>query len=358
MDTDLSTLCVGLDSSIHQAITQMDISRAGIVLVLDGHDRLMGTITDGDVRRAVLADVDLEQPVKELLDRKKGSQYAKPITAPEGAERSTMLDLLRRNKILHLPLVDDSQRVVGLVTINDFLPADVPSIKAVIMAGGQGTRLHPMTQDMPKPMIPVGDRPLMEILVQQLRDSGIENLSISVHHKSEKIIEHFGDGRDFGVNITYATEDRPLGTAGALALMEPPKETLLVINGDILTELDFRAMLAYHREQGAELTVAIQRYDVQVPYGVIEYEGAYVKRLVEKPTVPFMINAGVYLLEPAAHAEIPVGQRYDMTDLIQRLLAEGRPVAGFPIREYWLDIGQHEDYQQALEFMNHRKGDS
>jgi NDP-sugar pyrophosphorylase family protein len=213
----------------------------------------------------------------------------------------------------------------------------------------------PLTKDLPKPMLPVGNKPLMEILVQQLRDAGIRRLNITVHHQPEKIIEHFGDGREFGVDITYATEDRPLGTAGALGMIEAPQETVLVVNGDILTGLDFRAMLAYHREQRADLTVAVQRYEVQVPYGVIECEGAFVRRLAEKPVLGFVVNAGIYLLEPSVHRLIPTGERYDMTELIQRLLDEGRPVAPFPIREYWLDIGQHADYERAQEYMNHWK---
>lgn len=355
MFTDLETLCVGRESTIHQAIARMEVNRIGIVLVVDEDGRLSGTITDGDVRRAVLANVDLGQAVTVLLDRKEGSPYARPITAPQGSDRTALLRVLKEHRILHLPLVDSDQRVVGLVTLDEFVGEHAPPPKAVIMAGGPGVRLLPLTKDLPKPMLPVGNKPLMEILVQQLRDAGIRRLNITVHHQSEKIIEHFGDGREFGVDITYSTEDRPLGTAGALGMIEAPQETVLVVNGDILTGLDFRAMLAYHREQCADLTVAVQRYEVQVPYGVIECEGAFVRRLAEKPVLGFVVNAGIYLLEPSVHRLIPAGERYDMTELIQRLLDEGRPVAPFPIREYWLDIGQHADYERAQEYMNHWK---
>ena len=336
----------------------MESSRIGIVLVVNRDGQVIGTVTDGDIRRAVLANVDFEGPVKILLDIKEGSPYSQPITCPRDADRSTLIALMQQHKILQLPLVDNEQRVVGLVTRDEFFPAEEPPPRAVIMAGGAGVRLQPMTQDLPKPMLPVGDRPVMEILVDQLRDSGIRHLNVTVHHKSEKIIEHFGDGRDFGIDITYTNEERPLGTAGALALIESPKETLLVVNGDILTQLDFRAMLAYHREQHAQLTVATQRYDVEVPYGTIEYEDSFVKRLVEKPVVQFMVNAGIYLLEPSVLGHIKPGGRYDMTDLIQRLLDEGQTVAGFPMTEYWIDIGRHDDYQRAQEFVNQSKAKS
>jgi dTDP-glucose pyrophosphorylase len=325
----------------------MDFGRKGIVLVVDSEGRLLGTITDGDVRRAILADISLEEPVSVLLARKADSPYAQPITAPAGSDRSTLLQVLQQHNILHLPLVDQDQRVVALATLDELTLQQEPPVQAVIMAGGLGVRLRPLTEELPKPMLPVGDRPLMEIMVQQLRTAGIRHVNVTVHHKPEKITEHFGDGREFGVNITYLTEDRPLGTAGALGMMEPPQETVLVINGDILTQVDFRAMLAYHHEHHADLTVAVQQHDLQVPYGIIECEGTFVRRLSEKPTLKFLVNAGIYLLEPTVYRFIPNGERYDMTDLIQRLLNEGCQVVAFPIREYWMDIGQHADYQQV-----------
>ena len=347
MHTDLTTLCVGPESSVHQAIAQMDVSRIGIVLVVDAEQKLLGTITDGDVRRAVLANFDLDKQVQALLALKEGSRYAQPITAPAEADRAILLHLLQQHNILHLPLVDKDQRVVALVTRDELAHEEGPPPRAVIMAGGRGGRLLPLTEELPKPMLPVGDRPLMEIIVEQLRAAGIRHVNMTVHHKSDKITQHFGDGREFGVEISYVTEDRPLGTAGALGLIELPQETVLVINGDILTQVDLRAMLAYHREHQADLTMAVQRYDLQVPYGVVECEGVYVRGLAEKPLFNFFVNAGIYLLEPAVYTFIPNGKPYDMTDLIQRLLDEGRTVAAFPIREYWMDIGQPADYEQA-----------
>ena len=347
MYTDLNNLCVIEGTSIRDAIARMDVSRVGIVLVVDSERRLLGTITDGDVRRAVLAHTDLGQPAELLLADKAGSRFAEPISVPAAADRDAMLQVLQQNSIRHLPLVDDDQHVVAMVTLDDFVPEQDTTVQALIVAGGLGVRLRPLTEDMPKPMLPVGDRPLMEIIVQQLQQAGVKHVNVAVHHKSEKITEHFGDGHRFGVDISYLTEERPLGTAGALGLMDAPQGTVLVINGDILTQVDFRAMLAYHREHLADLTVAVQQYDVQVPYGVIECDDISVRRLVEKPTLSFFVNAGIYLLEPSAYGFVPAGERCEMTDLIQRLSEEGRSVVAFPIREYWMDIGQHAEYEQA-----------
>lgn len=349
MYSDLTNLCIEQCKSILEAVTLMERSKIGIVLVVDENRRLVGTITDGDVRRAMLANVNFEQPVSALLARKAGSRFARPIAARVGADRSTYLRLLQEHGILHLPLLEEDGRVAGLVRIDDFVPDRMLSLQAVVMAGGMGTRLLPATKELPKPMLPVGDRPLMEIIIQQLRDAGIRRVNVTTHHKAEKITGYFGDGRNFGVEIAYVTEDRPLGTAGALGLMKSPEETILVINGDILSQVDFRSMLAFHREQHADLTMAVRQYDLPVPYGVVETKGPVVQRLTEKPCLNFLVNAGIYLLEPSVHSFIPNGKPFDMTDLIQRLIKEGRNVASFPILEYWLDIGETVDYKRAQE---------
>lgn len=349
MHTELTTFCIGRGSSFHATISQMDRSRLGIVLVVDDERRLLGTVTDGDVRRAILAKMALDAPISDVLAKKAGTRYAKPITARIGQDPHFYLGLLKRHNILHLPLLDEAERVASLITLDEFLPNQPLPLQAIVMAGGQGTRLTPLTEELPKPMLPVGNRPLMEIVIGQLREVGISDVKITTHHKPEKIEEYFGDGKNFGVNLSYVTEDRPLGTAGALGLLEVPKETTLVMNGDILTRVDFRAMLAYHREHGADLTVAVRHYDIKVPYGVVECEGPAVRQLSEKPMLSFFVNAGMYLLEPTVYGLIPSGQPFDMTDLIQRLLNHGRPIASFPVREYWLDIGQRADYEEAQE---------
>ncbi len=347
MYTDLSTLCVTPEVSIRETVCRMDRNRMGIMLVVDAERRLLGLITDGDIRRAILGNTDFEREVNLLLARKAGTSFAKPITAPATADSATLLDIFQRHSLLYLPLLDESQRVVGLVSLDEFLPNQALPLQAVVMAGGKGSRLYPLTKDVPKPMLPVGERPLMERTIARLREIGIRQVTITTHHQPEKIREHFGNGEGFGVEVSYVSEDRPLGTAGGLALCAAPKETTLVINGDILTELDFRAMLRFHREHEADLTVAVRQYDVKVPYGVVTCDGANVRGLIEKPVYGVFVNAGIYLLEPSAHRAIPHGQRCDMTELIQRLLDEKRSVVSFPIREYWLDIGEHAEYERA-----------
>ncbi len=347
MYTNLDNLCAREGTSIHEAIAIMDRTRIGLVMVVSAQGRLRGTITDGDVRRLLLGRVDLESTVEQILERKKGTPYERPITAPAGTGREACFHLLEEHSLHHLPIVDEDGRAVGLVTLDEFASTHNSGVEAVIMAGGKGTRLRPLTDDIPKPMLPVSDRPLLEIMIEQLKNVGIGRVHLAANHQSDKITEHFGDGSGFGIDISYVDEDRPLGTAGALGLIERPKDTLLVVNGDILTDLDFRAFMAFHREHEADLTVAVRQYDLKLPYGVVECEGAQVRGLDEKPVHQYFVNAGIYLLEPVVYDYIEPPDPLDMTDLIQRLLDSGRPVASFPVREYWLDIGEHDQYQEA-----------
>lgn len=347
MAQNFTHLFIGVDASIRDAIACIDRNGKGIALIVDEENRLIGTVSDGDVRRAMLAGENLDTSVQVLLDAKQGGAYARPITASVDTPLETILALMQRYVILQVPLLDEAGRVVDLALMEELLPEPMAPIQAVIMAGGEGMRLRPLTEDTPKPLLPVGDRPLMELVIEQLRNSGIQQINVSTRYLSDKIKQHFGDGAAMGVELNYVTEDRPLGTAGALGLMHAPDAPLLVINGDILTRLDFRSMLAFHRKHHADLTVAVRQYDLQVPYGVVECEGPLVREVREKPAYRFFVNAGIYLLEPSAVGCIPNGEHYDMTDLIQHLLTEGHTVANFPIMEYWLDIGQYADYQKA-----------
>jgi dTDP-glucose pyrophosphorylase/CBS domain-containing protein len=349
MMAKVTALCVTPDATISDAMSVIDNTGRGIVLIADGERRLLATITDGDIRRAILAGINLTDSVQSLVDRKSASHSPKPHTAPMGTDYADLLKLMQEHTIRQLPLLDEAGRVVDLITLDDLMPREMLPIQAVIMAGGFGKRLHPLTEDVPKPMLPVGDRPMMEHIVDQMREAGIRRVNVSTHHLAEKITEHFGDGSEFGVDISYVSEDRPLGTAGALRLMEGAEGPLLVVNGDVLTRVDYRSMLDFHRRHGADMTVAVRQYDLQVPYGVVECEGERVHRITEKPLLNFLVNAGIYLIEPQATAHIPESTRFDMTDLIERLIEVGRRVISFPVVEYWLDIGRHTDYTQAKE---------
>jgi len=344
---DISSLFIGPGSSIREAMACIDSNLRGIALVVDRDHKLIGTITDGDIRHAMLNGSNLNALIHELLAGKAGGPYGRPITASADTDPATLLSLMQEHYVRHIPLVDVEGCVVALATREELLPNESLDLQALIMAGGYGTRLLPLTEQVPKPMLPIGSRPLLELIVEQLRTAGIRQVNVATHYKGEVITDHFGNGQNFGVDIRYVKEDQPLGTAGALSLLDDSAEPLLVINGDILTRVDFRAMLNFHKEHDAELTVAVRQYDIHVPYGVIESEGALVRGISEKPVMSQLINAGIYLLNPSIRRLIPNGQPYDIPDLIERLIAEHRTVVCFPIREYWLDIGKVDQYDQA-----------
>lgn len=339
----LQRVIIAPDLAIHTAISQLDRAGVGILLLCDAQGILLATLTDGDIRRALLRGTRLDSDALSIANQEPIVAH-KPLTVPQALH---FMDHGKEYVINHLPVVDEQNRPIELLLRSDLVMETPVPLSAVIMAGGFGTRLRPLTENLPKPMLPVGDRPLLELTIEQLRRAGIHNVNITTHYKPEKIIEHFGDGNNFGIRINYVTEDRPLGTAGGLRLLPTNDEPLLVINGDILTRIDFRAMLDFHRAHRAELTVAVRQFDVQVPYGVMEVEGAEVRGVKEKPVMSFLTNAGIYLLEPQAQLLIPNDVRFDMTDLIQLLIRQGKTVVSFPIMEYWLDIGQYADYMRA-----------
>jgi dTDP-glucose pyrophosphorylase/CBS domain-containing protein len=345
--TDVQDLLVSPDITIRELLRSLDRTGKGIALVVDGECRLIDTITDGDVRRAILASVDVDVPVQRLIEGKDRGEFPAPVTARAGTPELELLHMMNSFGLRHIPLLDEGGRVVDVALLSELAKESELPLTAVVMAGGFGTRLRPLTEKVPKPMLQVGDRPLLAHIIGQLRQAGIRDLNVTTHYKADAISDHFGDGHDYGINIRYVHEDLPLGTAGALALVEEPERPLLVMNGDILTRVDFGAMHEFHRQQRADMTVAVRQYELKVPYGVIETDGVLVTGLAEKPTIRHFINAGLYLINPDVRTLVPAGQRFDMTDLIQAAIAAGRRVACFPVREYWIDIGQMTDYERA-----------
>ncbi len=329
--------------SISEAIERLDKAGTG-ALILCGADRvLLGLLTDGDIRRAVLQGKPMSDPCDTIAT-------LNPVAAPTSTSMRDALHLMNQRDIHHLPLVDAQNHVVELLLRKDLLTEGPTDLSAVIMAGGYGKRLLPLTESVPKPMLPVGDRPLLEHVIQQLRRSGIREVNMTTHYLSDSISDHFGDGNGFGVRLNYLKEENPLGTAGGLRLMKRPESSVLVINGDILTGVPFQEMLIYHLRHQAEVTVGVRKYEMQVPFGVVQCDDVRITGLQEKPSMSFFVNAGVYLLEPSAYDSIPDGKTFDMTDLIQLLLAEGRTVVGFPIMEYWIDVGRPEDYDKVQQY--------
>lgn len=338
----LSSVVISPSASITDAVAHLDKAGTGALALCTDGRRLHGILTDGDVRRAVLRGVPLEDACETIAS-------CSPVVAQGSISSRQALRLMVQHDVSHLPIVDSEGNLAEFLLRRDLTEEGQPSLSAVIMAGGLGKRLLPLTEQVPKPMLPVGDRPLLERTIQQLRRSGIRDVSLTTHYLPESIAEHFGDGEAFGVKLRYSNEEQPLGTAGGLKLLDLGSEPFLVINGDILTGVSFEEMLRYHRRYQAELTVGVCKHDVQVPFGVIECDDVRVRALREKPSLTLFINAGVYLLEPSVRDCIPDGEHFDMTDLIKRLLEEGRTVVSFPIIEYWQDVGRHEDYQRAQE---------
>jgi dTDP-glucose pyrophosphorylase/CBS domain-containing protein len=342
MSERLAAVLVTPELPIPEAMVRLQAAGTGLLILVTDQQRLFGVLTDGDIRRHILNGGQLEGACGAIASR--DPLVVQPDATP--AEALTLMDRGREFVVNELPVVGPDGRVEALYLRSDFVTVEPSKVSALIMAGGLGSRLRPLTDTTPKPMLPVGNRPLLEHTLARLRNAGIHDVRVTTHYLAEKITEHFGDGGAFGMQITYLQEERPLGTGGALRHLRS-QEPVFVINGDILTNVDFQAMLAFHRKHGAVATIGVRKYDVQVPYGVIDCVGTRVRALREKPVQHFMVNAGIYLIEPSVRAFIPDAERFDMTDLITRLLDAGQPVVSFPIVEYWLDVGQPGDYAQA-----------
>lgn len=336
----LESVIISPSATISQAISQLDAAGTGALILCTEGRKLFGLLSDGDIRRAVLRRVSMDERCETISTRN-------PTTTRASISTMIALHVMNERDINHLPVVDDDNNVVDFLLRRDIVSEEQLGMSAVVMAGGFGKRLFPLTEHVPKPMLPVGDRPLLERTIEQLRRSGIHEVNLTTHYLPEAIEQHFGDGKSFGVRLNYVKEDHPLGTAGGLKLLKNPTGPILVMNGDILTGLPFQEMLSFHRKSGADITVAVRKYEVQVPFGVVECDDVRISSLQEKPSLVFFINAGIYLLQPEVRDAIPEGQKFDMTDLIQKLLDAGRPVVSFPIMEYWLDVGRHEDYKRA-----------
>jgi dTDP-glucose pyrophosphorylase len=330
-------------ATVRDAMERLDAAGTQIVLVVDAGDRLLGTITDGDIRRAILRQTDLGSPVAMVMN-------PQPVTAHIGGPLETLVALMRERRIHQLPLLGPDGRVAGLELLDRLMAARSRGNAAVIMAGGLGTRLRPLTDEVPKPLLEIGGRPLLDTTIERLAGHGFRHLYLSVNYRADQIETAFGDGSRHGVRIDYLREDAFLGTAGALSLLpEPPTAPLLVMNGDILTTLDFGQLIDFHVAEAADLTMCIRQISTRVPYGVVDLDENRIISITEKPEQQHFVNAGIYVLEPAVVAGIAAGRKLDMTELAQRVGTGGGTVAAFPIREYWLDIGQPADFERAQE---------
>jgi dTDP-glucose pyrophosphorylase len=335
------TTLVAPDASLRAAMLAIDRSGYRIAIVVDGDRRLLGTLTDGDVRRALLAGSALGDPAAKVMHRT-------PTKAMLGQDRRDLADLMQRAGLHQVPLVDDQGRVVGLNTIDDILAGMRRDNWVVIMAGGMGTRLSELTRDTPKPMLIVGSRPLLETIVRGYAEQGFSNFFISVNYKAQVIKSHFGDGRGLGVNIRYLDETERLGTAGALSLLpDRPTIPIVVTNADLLMKEDFGQMVDRHITGGADATMAVRRHEMQVPFGVVRETGGRIEAIEEKPVHTFTVNAGIYVLSPRTLDLVPKASYYDMPALFESIVACGLTGRCHHLEGYWLDIGRLADYERA-----------
>jgi dTDP-glucose pyrophosphorylase len=334
-------LLVAPSASVREALEAITKNSRQAVMVVAEDGRLVGIVTDGDIRRGFLRGVGIDGRIAELMNRQ-------PIKASSGVTRHEALALMQRRSLRHLPIVDEAGRLVDVMLLDELLrPTPLPNA-AVLMAGGDGSRLRPLTDAVPKPLLRVGGKPLLEILIERLRACGVYRFFVTVRYKSEMIEAHFADGARLGVRLCYVREESPLGTAGALArLPERLTEPFFLVNGDILTKCDFGAMLDFHHRWHADLTVGTVPHVVEVPYGVLQVDGERLTGVEEKPRLDFLVNAGVYVVEPGALPLVPRERPFDAPELIPLLKQAGRTVVAFPIREYWLDVGQHGDFHRA-----------
>ncbi|GAB6052549.1 nucleotidyltransferase family protein [Magnetospira thiophila] len=328
-------------ASLGEAIRVLETSALQICLVLDDDARLIGTLTDGDIRRGILRGKGLDAPVTDVI-------CSTPLVWDPDGDPVELLQLMSERSIRQVPLVDSQGHVVGLSIREELVtPRPLPNW-VVVMAGGLGMRLRPLTETTPKPLLKVGPKPLLESIIGAFAEQNFQNIFLSVNYLADKIRAYCGDGHQWGVQIDYLEEQDKLGTAGALGLLPaPPTRPIIVMNGDVLTKVNFRSLLEYHQEQKAMATVCVREYDVQVPFGVVQLDAQRITQIVEKPVHSFFVNGGIYVLEPELVARIPPGQPLDMPTLLEEAIARGEHVAAFPVREYWLDVGRVDDFLQA-----------
>lgn len=329
------------ETSLREALGVIDATGAGIALVVDDDGRLMGTLSDGDIRRALIQGVDLDAFAGTVVNRS-------PRVGRQDQARSALLGKMRELGLHQLPIVDGAGRAVGLATIDDFLIVEERQHAVVIMAGGRGERLAELTQHTPKPMLRVGSRPILETILMNYAAQGFRNFYLAVNYKSEQIENYFGDGRARGWNIRYLRENQRLGTGGALSLLpEVPEGPIVVSNGDVLSKEDYGQMLDGHLASGHDATVLVRTYEMQVPFGVITHHGDLVTGIEEKPTQKFTINGGVYVLSPSAVQLVPRNTYFDLPTLLDQMVARGMRVRCHRAESYWMDIGRLPDYERA-----------
>ena len=337
---DVSRCVVPGLATVKEVVENLTSSGLRLCLLVDSDRRLIGIVSDGDIRRGLLAGAGLESPATTVMN----ADFA---AAPSGTAVSELTSVVRLREVTHLPLVGDDGRLAGLFIDQPDGEAAARDNTVVIMAGGMGLRLRPLTENTPKPMLPVGGKPMVQHTIESLRAEGFVNFVLAINYLGDQIEGHFGDGSDLGVRIAYVKEEQPLGTGGALSLLEGSfTSPIVVINGDVLLSARLTEMLNYHHSHSADITVGVKVLDTQIPFGVIELEGNHIVAMQEKPVYRDFVNAGVYVLEPSVVRSVAPAVRLDMPDLVVGWLGR-RKVFAYPMHESWRDLGHIEDLESA-----------
>ncbi|MCK5831464.1 MAG: nucleotidyltransferase family protein [Methylococcales bacterium] len=338
---DIEKIKLTIDSTIKDALTIIDSGAVKIALVVDKDNKLLGTLTDGDVRRGILKGIALSDTIVNIY-------FKTPTVVSVNASKEEIIKICTSKKIHQIPVVDEKGIVVSVSLLDELLKPEVHPNKVVLMVGGLGSRLRPLTENTPKPMLHVGNKPILQTIIEKFASYGFVNIIMCVNYKSHVIQQHFGDGSQFGVNIEYISEHKKMGTAGALGLLtEKPKESFFVMNGDLLTNINFESLLDFHESHNAVASMCVREYDFQVPYGVVHIDNGKIKSVEEKPVHKFFVSAGIYMLTPDCIKLIPSDEFYDMPMLFDKLIEMDENTISFPIREYWLDIGRIDEYEKA-----------
>ncbi len=333
---------VATNHTIREAMRAIDNGGVRLALVADESFHLLGTVTDGDIRRGLLRDLEMNDSILDVMNHS-------PISADENMVRDDLLALIDKHDLLALPIVNRSNKLVGLSTLNQLMQPETRDNPVFIMAGGFGSRLKPLTDNCPKPMLPIGDKPMLAHILDLFIKQGFSSFYISTHYMPEVITEYFGDGDKFGCNITYVHEDSPLGTGGALSLLPEnlPRLPLVMINGDILTDVDFTKMIDTHMKNKNDVTLCLREEEHQVAYGLVETTDGIIQRMVEKPTYRYLINSGIYVLSAAAVLSVKESRKMALPSLVEDRISQGFKVGEYRSHGYWLDVGRMSDYQKA-----------
>lgn len=333
---------VSPDILIQEVLGVIDRESLRIALVSDDSGTLLGTVTDGDIRRYLMQSTDLNVPIRKIMN-------SEPVVVHENVLADEVKTLMESHNLLSIPVVDDAGILVALKMFQDLHSPQLRENPIFVMAGGFGTRLGDLTKNCPKPMLKVGNRPILETILHSFLANGFFNFYFSTHFLPEVIRDHFGDGSRFGCSITYIHEDEPLGTGGALGLLpvDLPDLPVIMINGDILTKVDFVSLLEFHERHGGLATMCVRQHQQLIPYGVIESEGDLITGVIEKPTKSYFVNAGIYVFSPKLRHSVAKGMKVDMPPLLMDQKKKGEDIFLFPVHEYWLDVGHIPDFEKA-----------